>query len=114
MPLEFNIPSEARSEYSVNIEQSTYIFRFNWQERSQNWHFDMLTADAEPLVLGAKLVPNVPMIRRNRDLGPEGNIYVVNGSTGESVAGRNNLGMNKDFKLLYFSRQELNIILGAT
>lgn len=108
MAISFNIPTAPAAFYSTTIERDTYLFRFKWQERNQSWYLDVETQNGTVLAKGSKLVPNMPLLRKNLDEGPEGNLYVVsNTDITTDIPSRRNIGPTKDFELIYVSDEEL-------
>lgn len=69
---------------------------------------DMKTSDGTILAENAKLVPFVKLLRSNLHLLPTGNFYVIPDVAVQfDIPGRNNIGPNKDFKLLYLTNEEI-------
>lgn len=108
MALSFNIPTSPAATYTTTIERKAYIFSFKWQTRNKSWYLDITTREGDILAKAVKLVPNVPLIRKNLNKGPDGNIYIVaNTDVTTDIPARSNIGPNKDFELLYISNAEL-------
>ena len=116
MPVQLNFPSSAPVlGFSTTIEGQVLFFKFKWVGRTDTWYLDITTQDGEPLVLAAKLVPNTPLMRRNRQLGPEGNFYVFKKPASPRVtAGRYDTGVNKGFQIHYYTQDELIELIGTT
>lgn len=48
---------------SVQLDDATYNFQFNWNDRQASWFFNLLDVNGTPLVMGRKIVLNLFMIR---------------------------------------------------
>lgn len=105
----YNVLPLPHFTYSTSIENKSYTFEFRWLgKRGGVWHLDVYTEDGTPLCIGSKLVPYTPLLRRNLDKGPNGNLYVVKvNNNPDTAAGFDNIGVGKDFQLRYFSNKEL-------
>ena len=108
MAISFNIPSAPAAFYNTTIDRENYFFRFKWQDRSQAWYLDVENKDGIILAKSAKLVPNVPILTKNLESGPDGNIYVIKTTeVTTSIPTRFGIGPEKDFELLYLTNEEL-------
>jgi len=85
----------------VNIE-------FEWQELNQAWYIYVYTIDNVVLTKRSKLIPYLPLLRLNTREGPDGNIFLIPKSKANAeMPGRDNIGPNKDFVLVYYTNTEL-------
>lgn len=101
-------PSQASSSYKVSLEGQSYKLYQRFNTRTQSWYLDVYNSDNSPLVLGRKLLPEVPIIVRNLDLMPKGNLTVVqNKSSLATSITRDNLGEGKDYELNYYTLEDL-------
>ena len=108
MTISLNVPASPASFYKITLENNTYFFRFRWSTRSSCWYMDIEDVDGIVYSKNAKLVPGMPIIRQNREFGPDGNIYVyLNTLITTALPSRYNIGPNKDFSLIYFTNKEL-------
>lgn len=107
MALFINTPQGADTTYTVTLGGVTYRFRQRWNERVGAWYLDVWTVDGELLKLGGKLLPNVPIITRNKHLMQGANLYVVKRINGYSaMVNRDNLGINQNYTLIYQTDKE--------
>lgn len=54
--------SDPITSYSVDVEGVNRTIVFKWNNRTSNWHFDLINDDGTVVVEGIKLVPNYPML----------------------------------------------------
>lgn len=107
MALSLNVPVAPSAFYSVAIEQNSYQFTFRWQTRGRCWYLSITNSDGGYLCKGTKLVPNMNLLRRNKDNSPLGSLYVVKRTQDTTqIPGRSNIGPNKDFELMYYGVEE--------
>lgn len=50
-------------QYTVALERVSYRIRIYFNERMQNWIFDLRHSNGVPIVLGAAMKPGYPMFR---------------------------------------------------
>ena len=111
MTISLNVPAAPASFYKITLEGNTYFFRFRWSTRSSCWYIDIEDVEGNVFTKNSKLVPGMPIIRQNIDKGPDGNIYVYkNVSVTTEIPSRYNIGPNKDFSLVYFTNEELQLV----
>ena len=62
----------------INLDGQDYIFRFDWNARTERWYLDIGTASEQWIVTGLKLVADWPILRRVSDpRRPPGNLMAV-------------------------------------
>ena len=73
-------PSTAHSQQSTTLSGTSYVIQYNWVQRLQRWHFDMLQTNGDPIVRGVKLVVGPDLLARFRadPRIPPGGLFVVN------------------------------------
>lgn len=108
MAISFNVPNTPHTSYFTTIDNETFQFVFRWSTRASVWHLDVFTGDGDSLVKGAKLVPNIPLIRTTNVKAPKGELTVVNNTSNQDVPSKDNIGVNKDFELMYFTEEEMD------
>lgn len=109
MALSLNVPSVPAATYTVSLERQSLLFDFRWDTRNQAWYLTITNTDGDFLAVGSKLTPDTPLIRKNLDKAPSGNLFVV--ATTDETSGiptRDNIGPTKDYRLIYFTEEELN------
>lgn len=108
MAISLPIPTSPSSYYSISIENQRYVFYFQWSTRGQCWYLDIQSSDGTYLSKANKLVMNKPLITMNRELGPSGQIYVLPTSDfSTATPTRNNIGIDKEYWLVYYTAEEL-------
>ena len=106
-----DIPDSANSVSNISMGKELFEMRVSFNSRSEGWYMSLLDKDGFFVIKGLKILPNTPLLRRNRDLFPEGsNLYVVRVLEGNEVEsntlGRDNLGSGRSYELLYFHDSE--------
>lgn len=105
-----NLPFIARFSfrYQISIEGESYIFVFKWMDRSKSFYLTISASDGTVIQKNAKLIPNTPLITRNKEIAPSGQIYLIR--TGENLPAitKDSIGPDKEYILRYFTRAELD------
>ena len=101
-------PNTANSTQRVNLSGSNYILKQRFNTRTQSWYIDVLNNSGDVLIYGSKLLLNVPLVVRNLNSMPDGNLAVYKKIGAKStVLGRNNLGVDQDYVLCYYTLEDL-------
>lgn len=102
-----NNPQVTTSTYRASLGDETYTINQRYNSRTKSWYLDVFNSSGETLVLGRKLLPNVPLITRNRDLMFGGNmtVFQLEGSKAQ-VIDRNNVGLDKDYSIVYYTLED--------
>lgn len=88
-------------EFGITLDRINYVLRFVWNTRERAWYFDISTEDAEPIVMGSKLVVDAALARRSQDpRRPPGYLIAVDTSGRHADPGIADLGAR--VQLLYF------------
>lgn len=73
---------EARYSIEIDLDQLTYRFDFDWNDRAEAWSFDLYDANNVLLLAGRRVVVGFPLINRFRDARlPPGDLHAVDTST---------------------------------
>ncbi len=79
---------------TVQLDANTYTLEFNWNDRQSAWFFNLLDVDGNPVLMGRKVVLNLPML--HEFVGsqfPTGDFLAFDSSpSGNVVPGLNDLG----------------------
>ncbi len=111
MALQIDTPQAPFSGYSVTLGGTTFNFVQRWNDRAASWYLDISDASGTVIRKGAKLLPKVPLILRNKSLMPNGNLYIVKQITGYTGnITRDNLGLGSTFTLTYITTTEEGVI----
>jgi len=91
----------------VELDGTTYVLDFAWNERGRSWFLTVNTADGAPIVSGLAVVSNWPLLRRFKykpEL-PGGELVAVDLTGTYDAAGYTDLGTN--VQLTYFTAAEV-------
>jgi hypothetical protein len=111
------VPEDATSNINIVLGANSYnlIFRFNSRETfntNGRWYFDLYTESGEPIKLGIKVMENQKLLGRYKLDAFSGDIYCLQSNFGQvRFLTRDNLGIDKEYELVYFSQEELDEIL---
>lgn len=107
MAIAINTPQDADVTYTETLGGESYKLHQVWNTRSQSWSLDVFLLDGTVVKRSAKLLPEVPLINRNKHLMPGANLFVFKRiEGGEDFVGRNNLGLNGSYVLTYQTDEE--------
>ena len=86
--------------FKVDLDDSTYMFRFRFNTRLDKWLMDIATEDEINLLVGIPLLPGTLLSSRFTDSRlPQGRLFIFNTVDENRECGRNDLG--NDCLLLY-------------
>lgn len=112
MPLRIPVPESSFEEIEVTLSGDSYLFTYRYNERSLRWKLDVGTSDGERLVSGMTLIEQVsPTAHYRTSQIADGHLSVIRMNDTKSAAGRYNLGVGKDYELIYITNEELGSIL---
>ena len=79
----------------VDLEGTTYIFKFRFNSRWQTWIMDILTADEDNILVGVPIHVNLPLISKIRDERlPQGFLFAINIENTYQDPTEDNFGQN--------------------
>jgi len=108
MPSSIPLPQDSYSDIGVSLSGDRYTFTFRYNERADRWHVDIKNSDDIFIVTGLRLVEGLsPTIFLELQGLTEGFIYIVEMEETEEQAGRDNLGIDKTYELVYTQYEEL-------
>lgn len=107
MPLAIPFTPDAPHQVlGVELDGVSLQLEFMWNARDASWYVDFYTAELEPILLGRRVVPDLPLWGRSRDERFPGGQLVCNDTKGTgTIPGRRELG--DTFVLTYFSAEEV-------
>jgi hypothetical protein len=77
----------------VDLEQRTYLFRLDWNERDESWSLSIYDQDEEPLVTGKRVSIGADLMRGEVDNRlPQGILMAVDVTQQHGEAGVSDLG----------------------
>jgi len=102
----------AKWQEQIELDRIIYILEFTWNALNEFWTMNIYNRNEEPLILGIKIVPNFPLLKAYTVFGkPEGEIICQNIINSPDTISR--FDMSQKFELVYYSTQELQIILSS-
>jgi hypothetical protein len=72
-------------EFSVPLDGVTFLFEFIWNDRQACWFYNLKAADDTPLLMGRKVVLDLPMITRFKSLSLPAGDLVARDTTGAQI-----------------------------
>lgn len=107
MPFYIPIGSSADTTQRVQIKTETYDFRFRWNTLEEAWYCYLGLNGAEPKVK-FKLVAGTDLLAPHRayDETPNGFLLLVDDEKRVGRAGRDNIGQDTRFKVMYIDEDE--------
>ena len=108
MAFTISIPDSADSISNLTIDNLLFEMRLTFNDRTESWYISLLNSDGLFLMKGLKVLPNVPLLRRNPALVPDGsNLYAVQVLQDDFAnITRDNFGDGKVFELVHFKDDE--------
>lgn len=104
IPTQFE--GEARYTFECDLDDITYRFSFEWNDRDAGWYMSIADVDGVPLVSGRRVVLDYPLLSLYADARlPRGVLQAVDTSEAQAEPGLLDLGDR--VKLVYFSAGEL-------
>lgn len=96
-------PSSADDTIAVALDGRDYLIRYRWYPRSDRWHIDLFDADGEPIVAGARVSPDRPLLRDNANPArPPGELVPFDASGDKSLPTRGDMGRDGERVQLYY------------
>lgn len=100
-------PSSARSRYKVILPNGSFEFKQRFNTRTQSWYLDIATIEGTIIVKGRKMLQNAWLVTKEKHLFEDSNLAVVGYDNPSEPLGRNNLGSDKAYRLIYYTREDL-------
>lgn len=92
--------------FAVQLDGTTFNFEFNWNDRQGAWFFNLLDIANTPLLMGRKVVLNLPMISEFVDPAfPLGDLMATDNSGQNIPPGLTDLGSR--VIMVYFAQADL-------
>lgn len=97
---------DARYTFDCDLDNVTYQFEMEWNDRDSGWYMSISNSDGEPLVTGRRVVLNYPLTNIYRDPRlPAGSLVAIDSSGTDTEPGLLDLGDR--VKLVYVPVAEL-------
>ena len=110
MPLNIPFGNTADSVLRVNLEGQAYDIRYRWNNLSECWYMYLGFSGEEP-IFKTKLLAGFNLLAPYRAIRgvPKGALYVIDTLKEYGRPGRDNIGIDERFKIVYISTRELGI-----
>lgn len=107
MAVSIPVPDYPNTQQTITLGGQTYDFLLQFNTRDSRWRLTIML-DEELVVAGIKLVENRRLLSRYilEDFN-HGDLFCMRRKSTSDPVGRNNLGIGKEYELLYFSNEEL-------
>jgi len=106
VPIRVPVPTEAFAEYDISLAGVSYLFTYRYNERLGRWKLDISTPQGDLIIAGMSLIegvsPNLHLVTEDFP----GSLFVVRFNETPIKASRDNLGIGKDYELVYFTEDE--------
>lgn len=90
----------ARYSFEIDLEDDTFTFSFEWNDRDSGWYMSIADATGTVLLAGRRVVVGYPLINIYRDARlPQGSLEAIDTSSTGEEAGVGDLGDR--VKLIY-------------
>lgn len=102
MPIALPGPTTADDQYTTSLEGQGYDIRLRWNARSESW-FLYIGFTGQTPALKTRLTTNRDLLTvyRSNEGVPPGKLYLIDYEKLYGRVSRDNLGVNKRFKLVY-------------
>jgi hypothetical protein len=112
MALSLAISDSAWSKSDVSLGGTTYSITFAFNERDQRWRVSIYKGST-PVILGVKVMETKMLLGPyDLPLFDHGDIGCFRMQSTTEDVGRDNLGIGKEYELIYFSNSEIEEITG--
>lgn len=102
------LPVIAYSDIEVTLSGVRYLFTYRYNSRNLRWRVDIRDSDNEYVVKGLSLIEETSPTAHLRCISlNEGLLVVVRLNADLEPAGRDNLGINKNYEFVYVTNAEL-------
>lgn len=107
MAVSIPIPDTGWTRQIVSLSGKSYVFDIQYNTRSLRWYIN-LELNGQQIINSLKVIENINLTGRYLidDLS-EGNLYCVRVKETSEPAGRDNVGLGKDYELLYLTNEEV-------
>lgn len=104
MPLVIPTTEDPITTQVVRLDGRDYTLRLCWNQRAEVWALDLLDDEDEPIITGAFLMANLPLLRykRHDTRTPPGELVAVDITADGTPPGLTELGPGKRVELTYF------------
>lgn len=109
MPLLIPTPENSYSQITVTLGGQSYSIIYTFNEVDERWRISLYTGQEEPIIEGLKVLENQFLLwRYNLEQFDHGDIACVQlAPNTTNPVSRDNLGIGKEYSLVYFTNEEL-------
>lgn len=107
MAIKIPVPTTSWASSLVTLGGKEYDLTFSFNSYDQRWRFDLYQA-GDPVILGVTIIESQSLLSKYiLDDFSHGDIYCVRFLDSIEPAGRDNLGFNKPYELVYLTNTEI-------
>lgn len=107
MPTRIPVPNTPWSEDTLSLNGVIYTLDFKYNSRDSRWYFTLLDSNSVVIKHSIKIVEGVSLLQRYKFDNFSGDMFCMEVRRTDEVVTRHNLGIGKDYELVYFNQQEL-------
>lgn len=105
MAVSLFVSKAADSETRISLNNKIFYLTLKFSTREQGWYLGMLDVNRNIILSGVKLQFGSIPTKTISDI-IDGNIYVINNDDSTEPLGRNNLGQQLKYELVYLTKTE--------
>jgi hypothetical protein len=108
MAVLIKVPDSPWSSQRIPLKGETFLFVFKFNTRDESWNLDIQTTLENPIISGIKIMPNQNLTFRQKYKTqlPSGNLWCIRSKNNFSPIGRENLGIDKTYELMWLTPEE--------
>lgn len=108
MALIIKVPESAWHTQDIVLNGVTFNMVLKFNTRDASWYVDLLDANQQVILYGLKVMPNQSLTGRFSYLTtiPDGNLWCLRRKRDFSPIGRDNLGVDNTYELIWLSSEE--------
>ena len=110
--IEIEVPDTEHSVQEVVLGSQRCSLEFTFNSRDQRWRFNLSVED-EKVFSGITIMENQSLLSQYNSSVFLGDLACIQTQGGPSFVGRDNLGIDKPYRLYYFSAVELQEAKGS-
>ena len=102
------VPTVSFANTTTTLNGEAYNLTFRWSEVKNRWKLDIYDASFNPVLLGITLIEEQDLTGYYSYASKvmDGFLFIAKMTNTTELVGRNNLGLNKDYELVYVSNNE--------
>ena len=101
------VPEVSNATLNLQLGGLEYTFIYSYNERDARWRFDLYLQDT-PVITGVKIVESQFFFSKYILSGfDHGDIACIRTGSSKDAASRDNVGIGKNYELVYFTNEEI-------